>query len=521
MYNVLNSLNTNNNVNVKLENMVEVPLTESYFEQTLDFIIETKREFNNATMGLNKAIMESAGDEYVINESFAEFFNKAKRIIEKFLKYIKSIYDRFVTKLAQYIKSDTYLKKHKSDFQKFSSDDYFDISGFNFTFKDDIPRINALAEFNSDFVKLSLDGVDIKNTEAIKDKIAAVHNELNTLLGDGYYDKFRRDVIDADAPISMEEFAKKLFCVYRDGESEKDNITVKKDFVMDAYTAFEDYKSFVGRVRNNKISIDQQYEAIKKQLTTLVNTNYSKSGDMINIILPDDGDQTRIQYNKGLLTAMDTFVKAKVNQVNEMSSIHLMAFASKLDAINEYYTQNKMVLYKALSKIQKVHKESDEVYKDVEYYAGFYEGVDIWKEEALLENCVCLCEDLDIVIEKALSKKDWKDVGDKYKYSDRYKGLSVTISNMKDILKNMFENPQKTGNFEAIRPRLLNMVKKCKTMDDIEYLRRDLNSGKVQLTKLAKNRPEIAKQCNAHIKWLGTEYREALNNRAKEIRGGN
>ena len=92
---------------------------------------------------------------------------------------------------------------------------------------------------------------------------------------------------------------------------------------------------------------------------------------------------------------------------------------------------------------------------------------------------------------------------------------------MKDILKNMFENPQKTGNFEAIRPRLLNMVKKCKTMDDIEYLRRDLNAGKVQLTKLAKNRPEIAKQCNAHIKWLGTEYREALNNRAKEIRGGN
>ncbi len=386
MFNVLSSLNTNNDTSVKLRNMVEAPLSEeSYFDQTLDFIIECKKEFNNATKGLNKSIIESAGDEYVINESFAEFFSKAKKIIDKFLKFIKSIYDRFVTRLMQSIKSDAHLKRHKSEFSKFSPDDYFDINGFNYTFNDDIPKIDALAQFNSDFVKLSLDKNDLTSTEKMKDKIAAVQNELNILLSQGYYDTVRRDVINGDNPISMEKFPKELFCIFRDGESEKDEITVKKDFVMDAYNAFEDYKSFISRVRNTKISIDKQYEDIKKQLQKMVSTNYSKSGDLITITLPDGGDPNIIQYNKGLTIAMDSFVKAKVNQVSEISSIHAMAFASKLDAINEYYSQSKMVLYKALSKIQRVHKESDEVYKDVEYYAGFYEGTDIWAEEKLLE----------------------------------------------------------------------------------------------------------------------------------------
>ena len=90
MFNVLSSLNTNNDTSVKLRNMVEAPLSEeSYFDQTLDFIIECKKEFNNATKGLNKSIIESAGDEYVINESFAEFFSKAKKIIDKFLMTTK------------------------------------------------------------------------------------------------------------------------------------------------------------------------------------------------------------------------------------------------------------------------------------------------------------------------------------------------------------------------------------------------------------------------------------------------
>ena len=35
---------------------------------------------------------------------------------------------------------------------------------------------------------------------------------------------------------------------------------------------------------------------------------------------------------------------------------------------------------------------------------------------------------------------------------------------------------------------------------------------------LKQNRPEISDGIDRHIKWLKTEYREALNNKAKELK---
>ena len=49
------------------------------------------------------------------------------------------------------------------------------------------------------------------------------------------------------------------------------------------------------------------------------------------------------------------YMKAKVTQVNQMSSIHSMAFSAKLQAAKDCFVQNKAILYKALAKI-KSHK---------------------------------------------------------------------------------------------------------------------------------------------------------------------
>ena len=52
---------------------------------------------------------------------------------------------------------------------------------------------------------------------------------------------------------------------------------------------------------------------------------------------------------------IDMYMKAKVTQVQQMSSIHTMAFSAKLQAAKDCFVQNKSMLYKALSKI-KGHK---------------------------------------------------------------------------------------------------------------------------------------------------------------------
>lgn len=107
-------------------------------------------------------------------------------------------------------------------------------------------------------------------------------------------------------------------------------------------------------------------------------------------------------------------------------------------------------------------------------------------------------------------------VGKAYEYSDRYK--SNMIPSSIDLIKNAIDNPTKTGKFENLRPRLLKMVDKCKTMDDVNYLKRDARAGKIQLTNLKQDRPEIAKQIDDHIKWLKTDYMKALNDKAKELK---
>ena len=75
-----------------------------------------------------------------------------------------------------------------------------------------------------------------------------------------------------------------------------------------------------------------------------------------------------------------------------------------------------------------------------------------------------------------------------------------------------------TGRFDLLRPKLLKLAKKAKTIERINYLRKDLSIGKSQLKTLMKNKPEFKEQIEAHLEWVDTVYRQALNDRAKELK---
>ena len=52
---------------------------------------------------------------------------------------------------------------------------------------------------------------------------------------------------------------------------------------------------------------------------------------------------------------IESFLRARAAQVNQMSNIHGIAFSAKLTAAKDCFNQDKAILYKALSKI-KGHK---------------------------------------------------------------------------------------------------------------------------------------------------------------------
>ena len=44
-------------------------------------------------------------------------------------------------------------------------------------------------------------------------------------------------------------------------------------------------------------------------------------------------------------------MKARANEVNEVASIHTIAFSARLDAYKDQFNQDKTILYKALYRI--------------------------------------------------------------------------------------------------------------------------------------------------------------------------
>lgn len=334
-------------------------IEESYFVTTLEYVTEAKKELRENIKDLYMNITEAKSDQ-VINESFNEFVLNIKEAIKKFIEYIKSLFDRFITMFHRMIKSDSYIIKNKDIFRKFDNSHEFEFEGYEYTFDPNIPVINALAEFNTEFIELNFDIMNGKkdNGEYLK-YIKSIHGKLQSSLKDGYYDKFRAEVLGLENyEIGQSEFAEELFEIYRNGYSKKDTITINKDNIMfGVLSFFENYKELEKSVTKKKNEIEKEYKRIEKSLEKLVNKNSDYDiSKAIEIGIHSDYDGSSIdtmKVSQEVLNNLNLFIKTKTNQVMEMSSIHAMAFSYKLDAIKECYEQDRKILYKALSNIQK------------------------------------------------------------------------------------------------------------------------------------------------------------------------
>lgn len=118
---------------------------------------------------------------------------------------------------------------------------------------------------------------------------------------------------------------------------------------------------------------------------------------------------------------------------------------------------------------------------------------------------------------------------------------ALTFRNWDKLMLNMCDKAHKTGDYSKVQERLLKIVDSCRTLDEINYLRHDLDVTTLEKYAMRVkqvedgNKDELerrtaraiqkqvdkgmsSKNLEQHCKWLRTTYREAINTKAKELR---
>ena len=315
---------------------------ESYFESALQFCIESQIEFNNVNKKFYRAISEAGNNQELITEGFSEFFEGVHKIIDKFIKFIKNLFDKFMSYLMELIRSDKYIIKNKDKFTNFDSDCEFDMDIFEYMFDKNIPLAVATVSYKEDFYDL------------YKPNMAqSVYGNLRDKLQNNFYDEFRATVIGKHGSmITSIEFAEELYKVYRSGDRETSKVTIDRMHVMKALDSFTNYKQATKDVTSTKSDIEKDYNSIKDFINSAVKVKYGKVPYPIEITNPE-GELKTTNLTATDLNYMNLFLKAKTNQVEEMSKIHALAFSAKLDALKEQFSQDKKMLYTAIHKVLK------------------------------------------------------------------------------------------------------------------------------------------------------------------------
>ncbi len=341
----------------------KVKVNESYFSMAVKVIEEMSNIGYNNEKALYRSVLEAGESTYFINESFAEFKEKVKEIIHKFIELIKSLAARFITSMNSIVKSDKYLKKHKDDIYNFSSEDKFKMNLYNFSNidNDKVPATSAYKELTG----ISIPEIKYQDKaeltgDFLSDQIKCHYDNSKGSIN-SFYKEFRGKVLGRNASYDEAEYNNELFSFYHGGEKDKKEVEVDREWVVNAYQRFVDYEKVLSQIKKIRDDLEKEYKAIENE----VKNTPIQDDNMLRLIYNNTSEEDLAilepSYREGkkkIDVHVDLIEKLKVEKIQNMCKIHALAFATKLDAIKECYKQDKAVLYKALNKTQKVHESS-------------------------------------------------------------------------------------------------------------------------------------------------------------------
>ena len=167
-------------------------------------------------------------------------------------------------------------------------------------------------------------------------------------------------------------------------------------------------------------------------------------------------------------------------------------------------------------------------------YTKFYDSMG----ESVVE-----CIENMLLQEEMFDRYSKKDINKNISKKDIKKGKSLNSTVFKLMIRGLFEDKYDDPYKWTREVKLPELVKKCKTLDQVDYLRKDLYVARRQFDALKRNIQAVKSKDEKKIKrlgksfvkkvqsgkikesdilrherWLNTEYKRMLDQRAKEIR---
>lgn len=385
-------------------------LDSSFVEEGYKFLMDYNHEYYTSLREFYSNIALSEGDEGIINESFSGVWETIKKLIRKFIEFLKRCFKKLSEKLHAIFKSEKYITKHKDLIYKFNSDDDFQFDGYNFTINPDIPFAKAIPEMgdkiDSSFDNSARDAAtglyndnwdDNSNDEYTKDlgfvaatnafkqsvktashfsdekaftELCKKYHEKIINGNDAYFDRIRAAVIgEKNGNISQEDFSKELKMKFRDGDESTTTIEADSNYVQQCYINFSNYKDTLKEAEKTKNNLEKEYTHLEKWVDSVAKATSSSnlptdpSDSMAAKITEPVGLVVKSAPNGGINlsknSAFNTLMHDISSNIQRLSNIHTQAYTAKIEAIKDQFAQDKRVLYKAIAQVLKHHKKGE------------------------------------------------------------------------------------------------------------------------------------------------------------------
>lgn len=341
----IDRINEANNSSIPKQNVQVESKDFSFFENTLNVIMNEQIEFEVNLIQVNEGLLGKAA-KHVVSKQFDKIKSLnikdiLSKILDMFVEAVQKLEEMFSVFLVSLINKNTRIKLYKNKLSNFNSSITFNKKNFDYS---NILENNTFSSYESEITKVYdsfVDSLVSLNKATTPVELAKI---LSDIKDDSKYDSEDLDIIrgkllSKNINVSTSDFADELFKYFRNGKSEpnKKSVISSTEVKKIAETYFDNKK---------------QESIIKRESTKLRTKAFSLKAKIktanIFTYVPDN-----VSINMSCVQDYNTIVNSKCRKIRDICDIYRLYYSAKIDALKEYNYKCRDILIEAIKEIVK------------------------------------------------------------------------------------------------------------------------------------------------------------------------